>query len=182
MLRGAALVCVVQLIGASTVTRAQDSQMLPSGGATVLAQRTDQSGQGSERPEKDPVKGQQSPSGQSAPAPMPDAQAGDAVAQKAVLYEEDPSDPNGKRLVQARGVPLAALTVKVTNDFFLSRLSSAEADKERNLQFLKDLAWVDIPMVYNNNRRALLLMEKGTLGDRVFAEAFKAWSQQGARQ
>jgi len=39
---------------------------------------------------------------------MPDAQAGDAVAQKAVLYEEDPADPNGKRLVQARGVPLAA--------------------------------------------------------------------------
>jgi hypothetical protein len=30
---------------------------------------------------------------------MPDTQAGDAVAQKAVLYEEYPSDPNGKRFV-----------------------------------------------------------------------------------
>ena len=182
---------------------------------------------------------------------------GAAVAQKVVLYEEDPNDPNGKRFVgsaiwrtetispgpgqapelairadvdvpdrkltmtwslrrntdktlpashtveitfklppdfpsggisnvpgilmkqaeQTRGVPLAGLAVKVTNGFFLIGLSNADADKDRNLQLLKERAWFDIPVVYNNNRRAILAIEKGTPGDRVFAEAFKAWKQ-----
>jgi hypothetical protein len=197
------------------------------------------------------------PGGQTSPAPTPGTQAGAAVAQKVVLYEEDPADPNGKRFVgsaiwrtetvtpgpgqpaelairadvevperkltmswslrrnidktlpashtveiifrlptdfpsggisnvpgilmkqaeQTRGVPLAGLAVKVTNGFFLIGLSSVEADKERNLQLLKDRAWFDIPVVYNNNRRAILAMEKGTPGDRAFAEAFKVWKQ-----
>jgi hypothetical protein len=197
------------------------------------------------------------PGSQSSTAPIPGTQAGAAVAQKVVLYEEDPADPNGKRFVgsaiwrtetvtpgpgqppelairadvevperklamtwslrrnadkalpashtveiifklpgdfpsggisnvpgilmkaaeQTRGVPLAGLAVKVTNGFFLIGLSSVEADKERNLQLLKDRAWFDIPVVYNNNRRAILAMEKGTPGERAFAEAFKVWKQ-----
>jgi hypothetical protein len=197
------------------------------------------------------------PGAQSASASQPGAQAAAAVAQKVVLYEEDPSDPNGKRFVgsaiwrtetvtpgpgqppelairadvevperklamtwslrrntdkalpashtveiifklpaefqaggisnvpgilmkqaeQTRGTPLAGLAVKVTSGFFLIGLSSVEADKERNLQLLKDRAWFDIPVVYNNNRRAILAMEKGTPGERAFAEAFKVWKQ-----
>jgi len=31
--------------------------------------------------------------------------------------------------------------------------------------------------VYNNNRRAILAIEKGNPGERVFAEAFKVWKQ-----
>ena len=80
-----------------------------------------------------------------------------------------------KQAEQTRGVPLSGLAVKVTNGFFLIGLSSVEADKERNLQLLKDRAWFDIPVVYNNNRRAILAMEKGTPGERAFAEAFKFW-------
>jgi hypothetical protein len=182
---------------------------------------------------------------------------GAAVAQKVVLYEEDPADPNGKRFVgsaiwrtetispgpgqppelairadvdipdrklamiwslrrntdkslpashtveitfklpsdfpsggisnvpgilmkqaeQTRGVPLAGLAVKVTTGFFLIGLSSSDADRDRNLQLLKERAWFDIPVVYNNNRRAILAIEKGTPGDRAFAEAFKVWKQ-----
>ena len=82
-----------------------------------------------------------------------------------------------KQAEQTRGVPLSGLAVKVTNGFFLIGLSSVEADKERNLQLLKDRAWFDIPVVYNNNRRAILAMEKGTPGERAFAEAFKVWKQ-----
>jgi len=37
-------------------------------------------------------------------------------------------------------------------------------------------------VVYNNNRRAILALEKGTPGERVFAEAFKAWNQQAAKR
>ncbi len=192
-----------------------------------------------------------------APAATPNAPPAAAVAQKVVLYEEDPADPNGKRFVgsaiwrtetvtpgpgqppelairadvevperklamtwslrrnsdkslpathtieimfklpadfpsggisgvpgilmkqaeQTRGTPLAGLAVKVTNGFYLIGLSNQEADKDRNLQLLKERGWFDIPVVYNNNRRAILAMEKGTPGDRVFADAFKAWKQ-----
>ena len=48
---------------------------------------------------------------------------------------------------------------------------------QRNLQLLKERGWFDIPIVYNNGRRAILAVEKGTPGERAFEEAFKAWGQ-----
>jgi len=82
-----------------------------------------------------------------------------------------------KQAEQSRGVPLAGLAVKVTPGFFLIGLSSIEADMQRNIQLLKERGWFDIPMVYANNRRAILAMEKGTPGERAFAQAFTAWRQ-----
>jgi hypothetical protein len=189
------------------------------------------------------------------PAPTP--QPGAPVAQRVVLYEEDPDDPQGKRLVgsviwstevvppapgrqpemavrarievperkmtvtwslrrnsdpslpashtievmfnlppdapsggvqnvpgvlmkqaeQTRGVPLAGLAVKVTPGYFLIGLSSLESDMQRNIQLLKERSWFDIPIVYNNNRRAILAMEKGTPGEKAFNDAFATWKQ-----
>jgi predicted metalloprotease len=85
-----------------------------------------------------------------------------------------------KQAEQTRGVPLAGLAVKVTPGFYLFRLSNAEAEKDRNIQLLKERSWFDIPVVYNNNRRAILALEKGTPGERVFADAFKVWRQEEA--
>jgi hypothetical protein len=82
-----------------------------------------------------------------------------------------------KEAEQARGSPLSGLAVKVTNGFFLIGLSAVEADVQRNLQLLKERAWFDIPMVYNNGRRAILAIEKGTPGERAFAEGFAAWTK-----
>jgi hypothetical protein len=82
-----------------------------------------------------------------------------------------------KQAEQTRGVPLAGLAVKVTPGFFLIGLSALEADMQRNIQLLKERAWFDIPMVYANNRRAILAMEKGTPGERAFSDAFAAWKQ-----
>ncbi|HEY5965516.1 MAG TPA: hypothetical protein VIU42_15985 [Xanthobacteraceae bacterium] len=183
-------------------------------------------------------------------------QPGVAVAQRVVLYEEDPADPQGKRFIgtavwrtetkpatagrppelavradieipdrkmsvtwslrrntdqslpashtieivfnandaasggvqnvpgvlmkqaeQTRGVPLAGLAVKVTPGFFLIGLSALEADTQRNIQLLKERSWFDIPIIYNNNRRAILAMEKGTPGEKAFNEAFASWRQ-----
>jgi hypothetical protein len=36
--------------------------------------------------------------------------------------------------------------------------------------------WIDLPIVYQTNQRAILTFEKGTPGDRVFQRAFAAWS------
>ena len=163
-----------------------------------------------------------------------------AVAQKVVLYEEDPGDPNGKRFVGSaiwrtetvspgpgqppelairadvevperklamtwllrrntdKGLP-ASHTVEIMfrlpagfpvrrhhqcarhpdeagradprraarrargegdQRLFLIGLSNLDTDKERNVQLLKERAWFDIPVVYNNNRRAILAMER----------------------
>jgi hypothetical protein len=82
-----------------------------------------------------------------------------------------------KQAEQARGTPLSGLAVKVTNGFFLIGLSAVDADRDRNVSLLKERAWFDIPVVYNNNRRAILALEKGTPGERAFADAFRAWRQ-----
>jgi hypothetical protein len=80
-----------------------------------------------------------------------------------------------KESEQTRGAPLSGLAVKVTNGFFLIGLSSAEADSARNLQLLRERSWFDIPIVYNNGRRAILAVEKGNPGERAFTDAFAAW-------
>ena len=82
-----------------------------------------------------------------------------------------------KRGEGQRGAPLAGLAVDVTAGFFIVGLSAIEADVQRNLQLLKERAWLDIPLVYKNGRRAILSVEKGIPGDRVFSEAFAAWGQ-----
>jgi hypothetical protein len=78
---------------------------------------------------------------------------------------------------QARGTPLAGLAVKVTDGFFLVGLSNVDADRTRNLQLLKERSWFDVPLVYVNQRRAIIAIEKGGPGERAFNEAFAAWGE-----
>ena len=85
-----------------------------------------------------------------------------------------------KESEQARGAPLAGLTVKVINGFFLIGLSAVDADVQHNVQLLKDRPWFDVPIIYNNGGRAILSLEKGPSGDRAFAEAFAAWDKKTA--
>jgi len=78
---------------------------------------------------------------------------------------------------QARGTPLAGLAVKVTDGFFLVGLSNVDSDRTRNLQLLKERSWFDVPLVYANQRRAIIAIEKGAPGERAFNDAFAAWGQ-----
>jgi hypothetical protein len=82
-----------------------------------------------------------------------------------------------KQAEQTRGSPLGGAAAKVTSGYFLIGLSAVETDMQRNIQLLKERSWFDIPIVYNNGRRAILAIEKGTPGERAFDEAFKAWGQ-----
>lgn len=104
-----------------------------------------------------------------------------------IMFNLPPDFPSGgisnvpgvlmKQQEQTRGAPLAGLAVKVTAGFFLVGLSAVDSDLQRNLQLLKERAWFDIPIVYNNGRRAILAIEKGTPGERAFQEAFSSWGQ-----
>lgn len=76
-----------------------------------------------------------------------------------------------------RGVPLAGLAVKVTDNYFLIGMSAKTADIKRNIPLLKERDWLDIPIVYTSGKRAILEIEKGEPGKRAFEEAFRAWKQ-----
>jgi hypothetical protein len=78
---------------------------------------------------------------------------------------------------QARGMPLAGLAAKVTDGVFLVGLSNVDSDRSRNLQLLKERTWFDIPLVYANQRRAIIAIEKGAPGERAFQDAFAAWGE-----
>jgi hypothetical protein len=80
-----------------------------------------------------------------------------------------------KQTAQQRGAPLQGLSVKVTNGFFLVGLADSPTDQGRNAQLLKERGWIDVPVLYDNGRRAIMTLEKGIPGDRVFADAFAAW-------
>jgi Caspase domain len=78
---------------------------------------------------------------------------------------------------QARGTPLAALAVKVADGVFLVGLSNVDTDRARNLQTLKEREWLDVPMIYGNQRRGIMAIEKGPSGDRAFEAALSSWGQ-----
>jgi S1-C subfamily serine protease len=77
----------------------------------------------------------------------------------------------------SRGKPLTGLAVKVTDGFFMFGLSAVDADRQRNLLLLKDQEWFDIPIYYGNGERAILAVQKGQTGARIFTDAFAAWGQ-----
>ena len=75
----------------------------------------------------------------------------------------------------APGNPLIGIPAKIADGYFLVALSDSAAERETNLQLLLRQSWIDIPIVYRSGRRALVTMEKGVPGDKVFQEAIQAW-------
>jgi hypothetical protein len=75
----------------------------------------------------------------------------------------------------ARGAAVAGLSVRVTNGFFLIGLSNLDTERTVNEQLLRDRGWIDVPILYDNGRRAVLTLEKGSPGAQAFADAFEAW-------
>lgn len=77
---------------------------------------------------------------------------------------------------QAAGKPLLGIPAKISDGFFLLALSDSKAETEANITMMRRLDWLDIPIVYETGRRALITMEKGIPGAKVFDEALKAWA------
>lgn len=59
-------------------------------------------------------------------------------------------------------------------------LNDTKAEVETNLGLLRSEQWIDVPVVYANGRRALITMEKGVAGDKVFDEVIKVWQSAAA--
>ncbi len=76
---------------------------------------------------------------------------------------------------EARGVPLDGAAAKVADGFFWIAFASDDAPMKQNIALMRERNWIDIPIVYNNDQRAILTLEKGTPGQRVFEKALTAW-------
>lgn len=83
---------------------------------------------------------------------------------------------------QATGNPLIGIPAKIADGFFLVALTDAKAEVETNMTLLRRQSWLDIPIAYGTGRRALLTMEKGVPGDKVFDEVLTAWQAASAGQ
>ncbi len=81
-----------------------------------------------------------------------------------------------KQTEQARGQPLAGAAVPVTSELFWIALSDDEEQVSRNIQLLREGSWFDVPILYDDQTRALLTFEKGIPGDRVFETVMATWT------
>jgi hypothetical protein len=87
-----------------------------------------------------------------------------------------------KAAEQEAGNPLIGIPAKIADGYFLVALNDTKADQEANLSLLRNQEWIDVPVIYKSGRRALLTMEKGIPGDKVFDEAIKAWQAKSSGQ
>lgn len=81
---------------------------------------------------------------------------------------------------QDPGAPLAGIPAKISDGFFLIALNDAQNDEAQNMRLLQQRSWLDVPLVYNSGRRALITMEKGIPGEKVFTDVLKAWGVSGS--
>jgi hypothetical protein len=81
---------------------------------------------------------------------------------------------------QAPGNPLVGVPAAFGDGFFLIALTDEKTAIEANMALMTRQSWIDIPITYKSGRRALISIEKGIPGDKVFLEVFKAWQAKAA--
>jgi hypothetical protein len=98
---------------------------------------------------------------------VPENFAGRGIADvQRVTFKTNEQDP---------GNALIAVPAPLDQNIFLIALTDATTAVETNVQLMTRENWIDIPMQYTNGRRALITLEKGIPGERVFNEVFAAW-------
>ncbi len=78
---------------------------------------------------------------------------------------------------QGRGEGLIAVPAKISDGNFLIALNNLDQALATNNKLLLDSSWIDVPLGYTTGRRALVTLEKGALGDKVFRDAFAEWAK-----
>jgi len=82
-----------------------------------------------------------------------------------------------KESEQDRGAALIGVPARISDGIFLIALNNLESAQKTNEQLLRNRPWVDIPMQYRTGRRALITLEKGVPGSKVFSDVFEAWDK-----
>jgi hypothetical protein len=74
-----------------------------------------------------------------------------------------------------RGDTLIAVPAKVTDNLYMLALNDLPEARAKNLELL-ERQWIDLPISYQDGKRALLTLEKGADGERVFNQAIQTWA------
>jgi hypothetical protein len=78
---------------------------------------------------------------------------------------------------QGRGEGLIAVPAKISDGNFLIALNNLDQALATNNKLLLESSWIDVPLGYTTGRRALVTLEKGEQGRKVFREAFADWDK-----
>jgi hypothetical protein len=84
-----------------------------------------------------------------------------------------------KQTEQDRGDPIVAVPAKIMDDSFMIAFNDFAEVVARNVSLLRDREWIDIPVTYRNGRRALITLDKGTVGKKVFDDVMTEWAALG---
>ena len=82
-----------------------------------------------------------------------------------------------KEATQPRGEPLTGRPVTTAANHIVFGLSPFPDDAQRNAMLLHDRAWFQIPIVYQDGHRSVLMVLKGIAGQRIFNDAFAEWKK-----
>ena len=84
--------------------------------------------------------------------------------------------PQMRRPDARSGEQLMGIPVPITANSFLIGLVRNDRD-QRNVTLLRTFGVIDLPLQTSDGRSANISLEKGPSGERVFSEAFEAWSK-----
>ncbi|MEM8839850.1 MAG: hypothetical protein AAGE89_17310, partial [Pseudomonadota bacterium] len=76
---------------------------------------------------------------------------------------------------QQKGRQLQGAIAKVSDTVFWLAMSNSAADQASNTDALKTESWIDIPIVFESGKRAILTLEKGAAGRLAIDKAFETW-------
>jgi len=82
-----------------------------------------------------------------------------------------------KRADGGGSTALAGRSIKVAPGLFLFGLSAEKEDARRNAQSLRDLARIDIPIVFVHAGTGIISVTKGVSGERAFGAALADWAR-----
>ena len=80
-----------------------------------------------------------------------------------------------KESEQARGDPLRGAGARVSENYFWVALRNGDADRTANMKLLGERGWIDLPLLYETGRRAILTLSKAGTGDAAYAAATASW-------
>jgi hypothetical protein len=82
-----------------------------------------------------------------------------------------------KQTEEDRGNELIAVPAKITDEFFMVALNDYAEAVATNTELMRSRSWIDIPVIYDNGRRALITLDKGSAGAEVFTRALADWQR-----
>ena len=74
-----------------------------------------------------------------------------------------------------RGAQLAGIPVPVTDNLFLIGMNALPVESQKNLELLRKMNWILLPIRLENGKRSALLFEKGKTGNRVIEDTIQTW-------